>query len=64
METLVEYIGASVARPILGRVCRIHGRELARALRVYVGPGHHNATTLRSWGSAHRELWKARRGES
>ena len=32
METLVEYIGISVTRPILGRVCQIHGRELYRAL--------------------------------
>ena len=37
MEMLVEYIGVSVARPILGRVCRIHERELDRALRAYAG---------------------------
>ena len=26
---------------------------------VYVDPGYETATALRSWGAAHRELWKA-----
>ena len=28
---------------------------------VYVDPGHETATALRSWGAAHRELWRALR---
>ena len=30
-----------------------------RAVFVYVDPGHETATALRSWGSAHRGLWRA-----
>ena len=30
-----------------------------RAVFVYLDPGHETATALRSWGAAHRELWKA-----
>ena len=30
-----------------------------RALFVYADPGHDTATALRSWGGAHRELWRA-----
>ena len=30
-----------------------------RAVFVYVDPGHETKTALRSWGAAHRELWKA-----
>ena len=29
-----------------------------RAVFVYVDPGHETATALRSWGAAHRELWR------
>ena len=29
------------------------------AVFVYVDPGHETATALRSWGSAHRDLWRA-----
>ena len=31
------------------------------AVFVYVDPGYETATALRSWGAAHRELWKALR---
>ena len=31
----------------------------SRAVFVYLDPGHETATALRSWGAAHRELWKA-----
>ena len=30
-----------------------------RAVFVYADPGHDTATALRSWGWAHRELWRA-----
>ena len=30
-----------------------------RALFVYVDPGHETSTALRSWGRAHRGLWRA-----
>ena len=30
-----------------------------RAVFAYVDPGHETATALRSWGSAHRGLWRA-----
>ncbi|MCY4024719.1 MAG: hypothetical protein OXH75_00195, partial [Acidobacteria bacterium] len=30
----------------------------ARATFVYVDPGHDTATALRSWGTAHRALWR------
>ena len=30
-----------------------------RAVFVYADPGHDTATALRSWGRAHRELWRA-----
>ncbi|MDE2944372.1 MAG: hypothetical protein OXT63_09240 [Gemmatimonadota bacterium] len=30
-----------------------------RALFVYADPGHDTATALRSWGGAHRKLWRA-----
>ena len=33
--------------------------DARRAVFVYVDPGHETATALRSWGAAHRELWKA-----
>ena len=33
--------------------------DAERAVFVYVDPGHETATALRSWGTAHRELWKA-----
>ena len=33
--------------------------DAERAVFVYVDPGHETATALRSWGAAHRELWKA-----
>ena len=33
--------------------------DAERAVFVYADPGHHTATALRSWGAAHRELWKA-----
>ena len=36
--------------------------DSARALFVYADPGHHTSTALRSWGSAHRGLWRALRG--
>ena len=32
-----------------------------RALFVYVDPGHETSTALRSWGAAHRGLWRALR---
>ena len=32
-----------------------------RAVFVYVDPGHETKTALRSWGTAHRGLWKALR---
>ena len=35
--------------------------EPSRAVFVYVDPGHETATALRSWGAAHRGLWKALR---
>ena len=35
--------------------------EAERAVFVYVDPGYETATALRSWGAAHRELWKALR---
>ena len=37
-----------------------------RAVFVHVDPGHRTTTALRSWGAAHRELWRAlrRRGHS
>ena len=37
-----------------------------RALFVYTDPGHRSATGLRSWGGAHRGLWRAlaRQGRS
>ena len=40
--------------------------DSARALFVYAEPGHDTATALRSWGRAHRELWRAltRQGRS
>ena len=33
--------------------------DSARALFVYAEPGHDTATALRSWGTAHRGLWRA-----
>ena len=33
--------------------------DARRAVFVYLDPGHETATGLRSWGAAHRELWKA-----
>ena len=33
--------------------------EAERAVFVYVDPGHDTTTALRSWGEAHRGLWKA-----
>jgi len=33
--------------------------DSARALFVYAEPGHDTATALRSWGRAHRGLWRA-----
>ncbi|MDE2676420.1 MAG: hypothetical protein OXI76_00785 [Gemmatimonadota bacterium] len=33
--------------------------DSARALFVYAEPGHDTATALRSWGEAHRGLWRA-----
>ncbi|MCY3942328.1 MAG: hypothetical protein OXG18_00965, partial [Gemmatimonadetes bacterium] len=33
--------------------------DSARAMFVYVDPGHDTATALRSWGTAHRGLWRA-----
>ena len=33
--------------------------DSARALFVYAEPGHDTATALRSWGRAHRRLWRA-----
>ena len=33
--------------------------DAERAVFVYADPGHETATALRSWGAAHRELWKA-----
>ena len=33
--------------------------DSARALFVYAEPGHDTATALRSWGKAHRALWRA-----
>ena len=40
--------------------------DSARALFVYAEPGHDTDTALRSWGRAHRELWRAlhRQGRS
>ena len=35
--------------------------DSARALFVYAEPGHDTATALRSWGKAHRRLWRALR---
>ena len=35
--------------------------DSARALFVYADPGHHTSTALRSWGRAHRGLWRALR---
>ena len=35
--------------------------DAERAVFVYVDPGYETATALRSWGAAHRELWKALR---
>ena len=36
--------------------------EPDRAVFVYVDPGYETATALRSWGVAHRGLWRASRG--
>ena len=33
--------------------------DSARAMFVYVDPGHDTSTALRSWGTAHRGLWRA-----
>ena len=33
--------------------------DSTRALFVYAEPGHDTATALRSWGNAHRGLWRA-----
>ena len=33
--------------------------DAERAVFVHVDPGYETATALRSWGAAHRELWKA-----
>ena len=33
--------------------------DAERAVFVYVDPGHETATALRSWGTAHRDLWRA-----
>ena len=33
--------------------------DSGRALFVYVDPGHDTSTALRSWGCAHRGLWRA-----
>ena len=33
--------------------------EVERAVFVYVEPGHDTTTALRSWGEAHRGLWRA-----
>ncbi len=33
--------------------------DSGRALFVYVDPGHETSTALRSWGCAHRGLWRA-----
>ena len=35
--------------------------DAERAVFVYVDPGYETATALRSWGAAHRGLWKALR---
>ena len=35
--------------------------EPDRAVFVYAGPGYETATALRSWGTAHRGLWKSLR---
>ncbi len=35
--------------------------DAERAVFVYVDPGYKTATALRSWGAAHRGLWKALR---
>ena len=35
--------------------------EPYRAVFIYVDPGYETATGLRSWGAAHRALWKALR---
>ena len=35
--------------------------DSARALFVYADPGHDTSTALRSWGRAHRGLWRALR---
>ncbi len=35
--------------------------DSARALFAYADPGHHTSTALRSWGRAHRGLWRALR---
>ena len=35
----------------------------ARALFVYADPGHDTTTALRSWGAAHRGLWRALQAE-
>ena len=36
--------------------------EPGRAVFVYIDPGYETATALRSWGVAHRGLWRASRG--
>lgn len=36
--------------------------DSARAMFVYVDPGHETSTALRSWGNAHRGLWRALAG--
>ena len=33
--------------------------DAERAVFVYADPGHETAAALRSWGTAHRKLWKA-----
>ncbi|MDE2653710.1 MAG: hypothetical protein OXI71_07820 [Gemmatimonadota bacterium] len=33
--------------------------EAERAVFVYTDPGHGTATAIRSWGAAHRRLWRA-----
>ena len=33
--------------------------DAERAVFVYVDPGYETEAALRSWGAAHRELWKA-----
>ena len=35
--------------------------DAGRAVFVYVDPGHDTSTALRSWGGAHRGLWKTLR---